>query len=125
MTEIEREVERQLEVMRDGAVDFYGEDELRARLAVALDEGRPLRVKLGLDPSAPDIHIGHSVGLQKLRRFQELGHTPIFLVGFNASPPARDIVGGPLQECDPGGGDGALGGAQVRGDESGSRRLVP
>jgi tyrosyl-tRNA synthetase len=67
--------------MGEGAVDFYGEDELRTRLGGALREGRPLRVKLGLDPSAPDLHVGHTVVLQKLRRFQELGHTPILLVG--------------------------------------------
>ncbi|MGH0034288.1 MAG: tyrosine--tRNA ligase [Myxococcota bacterium] len=79
--ETEAEVERQLEVMRSGAVEFYGEDELRARLGEALVEGRPLRVKLGMDPSSPDLHLGHTVVLEKLRRFQELGHTPIFLVG--------------------------------------------
>ena len=75
------EVERQLVVIREGSAEFYGEEELRVRLAEALAEGRPLRVKLGLDPSAPDIHLGHSVVLSKLARFQELGHTPIFLVG--------------------------------------------
>jgi tyrosyl-tRNA synthetase len=75
------EVERQLEEMRSGAVDFFGEDELRITLAEALKRKRPLRVKLGMDPSAPDLHLGHSVVLQKLRRFQDLGHTPIFLVG--------------------------------------------
>ena len=75
------EVERQLEVMRDGAVDFFGEDELRITLAEALKQKRPLRVKLGMDPSAPDLHLGHTVVLQKLKRFQDLGHTPIFLVG--------------------------------------------
>ncbi len=78
---IEREVERQLEVMRDGAVDFYGEEELREHLGRALRKGQPLRVKFGMDPSAPDIHVGHTVVLRKLRRFQDLGHTPIFLVG--------------------------------------------
>jgi len=75
------EVERQLEAMRDGCVDFFGADELRETLAAALAAKRPLRVKLGMDPSAPDLHLGHTVVLQKLRRFQELGHTPIFLVG--------------------------------------------
>jgi tyrosyl-tRNA synthetase len=75
------EVERQLAVMRDGAVEFYGEAELRERLAQRLAAGRPLRVKLGMDPSAPDLHLGHTVVLEKLRRFQELGHVPIFLVG--------------------------------------------
>jgi tyrosyl-tRNA synthetase len=78
---IAKEVERQLDEMRDGASEFYGESELRERLAEALREERPLRVKFGMDPSAPDIHIGHTVVLQKLERFQRLGHTPIFLVG--------------------------------------------
>jgi len=83
MTEadLEKEIERQLAVMREGAVEFYGEEELAARLKVCLEEGRPLRVKLGMDPSSPDLHLGHSVVLMKLRRFLDLGHTPIFLVG--------------------------------------------
>ena len=83
MTEVdlEKEVERQLAVMREGAVEFYGEEELAARLKVCLEEGRPLRVKLGMDPSSPDLHLGHSVVLMKLRRFLDLGHNPIFLVG--------------------------------------------
>lgn len=83
MTEaaIREEVERQLAVMREGAVDFHGERELAEQLAVCLKEDRPLRVKLGMDPSSADLHLGHSVVLMKLRRFLELGHTPIFLVG--------------------------------------------
>ena len=67
---VEREVHRQLGVMRSGAVELYGEDELRTRLAEALGEKRPLRVKLGMDPSAPDLHLGHTVVLQKLERIQ-------------------------------------------------------
>ncbi len=78
---IGREVEQQLETMRKGAVEIYGEGDLRERLADALRAGRPLRVKLGLDPSAPDLHLGHTVVLQKLKLLQDLGHTPIFLVG--------------------------------------------
>src|SRR5262245_26077313 len=78
---VDNEVARQLAVIRDGAVQLFGEDELRSKLADSLREGRPLRVKLGMDPSAPDLHLGHSVVLAKLRRFQELGHTPIFLIG--------------------------------------------
>jgi tyrosyl-tRNA synthetase len=78
---IAREVERQLETMRKGAVEIYGDGDLRERLADALRAGRPLRVKLGLDPSAPDLHLGHTVVLQKLKLLQDLGHTPIFLVG--------------------------------------------
>jgi tyrosyl-tRNA synthetase len=78
---LEREAARQLDVMREGAVAFHGEEDLRPRLIAALKEKRPLRVKLGMDPSAPDLHIGHTVVLNKLRRIQDLGHTPIFLVG--------------------------------------------
>ncbi|MDJ0853155.1 MAG: tyrosine--tRNA ligase [Myxococcota bacterium] len=78
---IAAEVEKQLVAMREGAVDLFGEDELRERLGAALREHRPLRVKLGMDPSAPDLHLGHTVVLLKLRRMQQLGHVPIFLVG--------------------------------------------
>jgi tyrosyl-tRNA synthetase len=80
-SEVRREIERQLEGMREGAESFVGEEDLRQRLAESLREPRPLRVKLGMDPSAPDLHLGHTVVLNKLRRFQDLGHTPIFLVG--------------------------------------------
>lgn len=75
------EVDRQIAIMRDGSADFYGEEELRERLAAGLAQNRPLRVKLGMDPSSPDLHLGHTVVLQKLKRFLELGHTPIFLIG--------------------------------------------
>jgi tyrosyl-tRNA synthetase len=78
---IAEEVARQIAVIRDGAVEFFGEEELRSKLAECLRDGRPLRVKLGMDPSAPDLHLGHTVVLSKLKRFQDLGHTPIFLVG--------------------------------------------
>jgi tyrosyl-tRNA synthetase len=78
---VSSEVERQLERIRAGAEVFVGEDELRPRLAASLAKGRPLRVKLGMDPSTPDLHLGHTITLEKLRVFQELGHTPIFLVG--------------------------------------------
>jgi tyrosyl-tRNA synthetase len=78
---VDDEVERQLERIRTGADVFVGESELRERLGAALRAGRPLRIKLGMDPSTPDLHLGHTVTLEKLRVFQELGHTPIFLVG--------------------------------------------
>ena len=77
----EREIDAQLERIRSGSEQFVGEEELRGRLRAALQGGRPLRVKLGMDPSAPDLHLGHTITLEKLRVFQELGHTPIFLVG--------------------------------------------
>jgi tyrosyl-tRNA synthetase len=81
VTTVDREVERQLERIREGAEVFVGESDLRERLGGALAQGRPMRVKLGMDPSTPDLHLGHTITLEKLRIFQELGHTPIFLVG--------------------------------------------
>lgn len=80
-SEIDHEVERQLARIREGADELIGEEELRPRLAQAIRERRPLRVKLGCDPSAPDLHLGHSVVLSGLRTFQDLGHVPIFLIG--------------------------------------------
>ncbi|HEY4397467.1 MAG TPA: tyrosine--tRNA ligase [Acidimicrobiia bacterium] len=71
------DVEEQLRVLRAGAVDCITEDELRDKLG----SGRPLRVKLGLDPSRPDIHLGHTVVLRKLRQFQEFGHVAVLIVG--------------------------------------------
>ncbi|MDZ4198681.1 MAG: tyrosine--tRNA ligase [Kiritimatiellia bacterium] len=76
-----REVERQVAILRRRAIDLVSETELRAKLAASLREGRPLRVKLGADPSAPDIHLGHVVALNKLREFQDLGHTVVFIIG--------------------------------------------
>jgi tyrosyl-tRNA synthetase len=75
------DVEREMDVIRRGAVDLVSEAELRAKLTKARSEGRPLRVKLGLDPTAPDLHLGHTVVLQKLKQFQELGHIAVFLIG--------------------------------------------
>jgi tyrosyl-tRNA synthetase len=75
-------VDEQLAVIRKGIADIRaGEDELAARLAAAAAAGRPLRVKLGIDPSSPDIHLGHTVVLRKLRDFQRLGHQAIVLWG--------------------------------------------
>jgi tyrosyl-tRNA synthetase len=71
------EPERQLELLRRGAAEIISEEELLAKLR----EGRPLRVKLGLDPTAPDIHIGFAVVLRKLRQFQDLGHEAILVIG--------------------------------------------
>jgi len=78
---VKDEVERQLAAIAEGAESFIGVDDLRPRLEASLSSGRPLRVKLGMDPSAPDLHLGHTVTLEKLRVFQDLGHTPIFLIG--------------------------------------------
>ncbi len=78
---IENEADRQLDIMAAGCVDFIGREPLRERLVAALRHKRPLRFKLGMDPSSPDLHLGHTVVLNKLQRIQELGHTPIFLIG--------------------------------------------
>lgn len=75
------DIDHQIEIIKRGAVDLITEEELRAKLKKAASEGRPLRVKLGLDPTAPDLHLGHTVVLQKLKQFQELGHIAIFLIG--------------------------------------------
>ncbi len=79
--EQEREVERQLAVIRRGVVEIVPEEELRAKLASSITAGKPLKVKLGLDPSAPDIHVGHTVVLHKLRQFQQLGHQVQLIIG--------------------------------------------
>lgn len=74
-------VSDQMEVIRRGVVDILPEGEMERKLARAEKEARPLRVKLGADPSAPDLHLGHVVVLRKLAQFQDLGHHVIFLVG--------------------------------------------
>jgi tyrosyl-tRNA synthetase len=74
-------IDEQLEFLRKGAVEIIREEDLRAKLLKSGQTGRPLRVKLGADPTAPDIHVGHTVVIRKLRHFQELGHTVIFLIG--------------------------------------------
>lgn len=74
-------VEEQLEHLRKGASEIIREEELREKLVRSEQTGKPLRVKLGVDPTAPDIHLGHTVVIRKLRAFQELGHTVIFLIG--------------------------------------------
>ena len=75
------DTERQLAALRARAVDLHAEDELRDKLRAAAAAGRPLRVKYGADPSAPDLHLGHVVVMNKLREFQDLGHTVVFIIG--------------------------------------------
>src|SRR6266511_584619 len=74
-------IDRQLARIRRGAAAIEVEAELRAKLERSLRTGNPLKVKLGLDPTAPDLHLGHTVVLQKLRDFQELGHQVIIIIG--------------------------------------------
>jgi tyrosyl-tRNA synthetase len=74
-------VEEQLTYLKKGAAEIIREADLRAKLEKSLKTGKPLRVKLGMDPTAPDLHLGHTVVLRKLKHFQDLGHTAIFLIG--------------------------------------------
>jgi len=75
------EAKRQLDVLRRSAVQIYTEEELLGKLARAVHTKRPLRVKLGMDPTAPDIHLGHTVVLRKMREFQNLGHKAVLIIG--------------------------------------------
>jgi len=74
-------VPEQMAVLERGVVDFHVRSDLEERLEESLQSGRPLRVKAGFDPTRPDLHLGHCVLLQKLRAFQDVGHTAIFLIG--------------------------------------------
>ena len=74
-------VDAQLEYLSKGVSEIIPEAELRAKLEASRKSGRPLRVYLGVDPTAPDLHLGHTVVLRKLKHFQDLGHTAIFLLG--------------------------------------------
>jgi tyrosyl-tRNA synthetase len=78
---VEKEIERQLNIIKENTVSFYSEEEFREKLKTSLTNNRPLHVKFGADPTAPDIHLGHTVILNKLRQFQDLGHTVDFIIG--------------------------------------------
>src|ERR687888_2445890 len=71
----------QFELLLRNAAEVIPRDELVTKLERSVAEGRPLRVKLGIDPSRPDLHLGHAVVLRKLRQFQDLGHTAVLIVG--------------------------------------------
>jgi tyrosyl-tRNA synthetase len=93
-------VEQQLAYLKKGLAELIREDELRERLAVASKENRPLRVKAGFDPTAPDLHLGHTVLLRKMKHFQDLGHTVIFMIGdmtgLIGDPTGRNVTRPPL-----------------------------
>ena len=74
-------VEEQLAYLKKGAAEIIPEAELAAKLENSLKTGKPLRAYLGVDPTAPDLHLGHTVVLRKLKHFQDLGHTAVFLIG--------------------------------------------
>ncbi|WP_133493569.1 tyrosine--tRNA ligase [Alcanivorax sp. 24] len=94
------DVDQQLALIRRGADEIIQEDELRARL----ESGRPLRIKAGFDPTAPDLHLGHTVLINKLRHFQDLGHQVIFLIGdftgMIGDPSGKSVTRPPLSRED-------------------------
>src|SRR5437763_3767423 len=93
-------VDEQLTYLKKGAAEIIREAELRAKLEKSRATGKPLRVKLGMDPTAPDLHLGHTVVLRKLKHFQDLGHTIIFLIGdftgLIGDPTGRSVTRPPL-----------------------------
>src|SRR5271169_3806697 len=74
-------VDEQLALLRKGVAEIIPENELRAKIENSIKTGKPLRAKLGVDPTSPDLHLGHTVVMRKLRHFQEMGHTAVFLIG--------------------------------------------
>ena len=94
--------EEQLAEVTRGAVDVHTREDLLKKLAYSYEKQVPLRVKMGFDPTAPDLHLGHTVPLERMRRFQDLGHTVIFLIGdFTASigdPTGRNTTRPPLSD---------------------------
>ena len=93
-------VDEQMDLLQKGAAEIIRVSDLRERLEDSRKTGRPLRVKAGFDPTAPDLHLGHTVLLRKLRHFQQLGHTVIFLVGDFTSligdPTGKNVTRKPL-----------------------------
>ena len=93
-------VEEQLAYIRKGAAEIIRESELREKLERSLKSGKPLIVKAGFDPTAPDLHLGHTVLIRKLKHFQDLGHTVVFLIGdftgLIGDPTGRNVTRKPL-----------------------------
>src|SRR6186713_2207915 len=93
-------IDEQLAFLKKGTVDVIREEDLRKKLERSQKTGKPLRVKLGLDPTAPDIHVGHTVVIRKLKAFQDLGHTVIFLIGDSTGmigdPSGKNVTRPPL-----------------------------
>jgi len=93
-------VDEQLDLLQKGAAEIIRVSDLRERLEDSRKTGRPLRVKAGFDPTAPDLHLGHTVLMRKLRHFQQLGHTVIFLIGDSTAligdPTGRNVTRKPL-----------------------------
>ena len=79
--EVVRELQQQLKIISRGTVDMLPNGEFETRLRESIKNNKPLRVKQGFDPTAPDIHVGHTVGIRKLKQFQDLGHQIVLIVG--------------------------------------------
>ncbi len=78
---MQKDINKQLEIIKRGTAEIISEKELRQKLEEGLRHKRPLVIKAGFDPTAPDIHLGHTVLLRKLKAFQDLGHEVVFLIG--------------------------------------------
>jgi len=93
-------IDEQLAYLRKGMAEIIREEDLRERLVQAAKAGRPLRIKAGFDPTAPDLHLGHTVLLRKMKHFQDLGHTVIFLIGdmtgIIGDPSGRNLTRPPM-----------------------------
>src|ERR1700755_415877 len=93
-------VEEQLDYLRKGAAEIIRESDLCERIEKSMASGKPMRVKAGFDPTAPDLHLGHTVLMRKLKHFQDMGHTVVFLVGDFTSligdPTGRSVTRKPL-----------------------------
>jgi len=93
-------VDEQLTYLKKGLAELIREEDLRERLIASRKENRPLRVKAGFDPTAPDLHLGHTVLLRKMKHFQDLGHTVIFLIGdmtgLIGDPTGRNVTRPPM-----------------------------
>jgi len=97
-------VDEQMDLLEKGAAEIIRVSDLRERLEESRKTGRPLRVKAGFDPTAPDLHLGHTVLMRKLRHFQQLGHTVIFLIGDSTAligdPTGRNVTRKPLSRAE-------------------------
>jgi tyrosyl-tRNA synthetase len=93
-------LDEQITYLKKGAAEIIREEDLRERLTAAAKAGRPLRVKVGFDPTSPDLHLGHTVILRKMKHFQDLGHTVIFVIGDTTAmigdPSGRNVTRPPM-----------------------------
>src|SRR5262249_62390028 len=97
-------IDEQLTYLKKGLAEVIREEDLRERLTQAAAANRPLRVKAGFDPTAPDLHLGHTVLLRKMKHFQDLGHSVIFLIGdmtaLIGDPTGRNLTRPPMTRED-------------------------